>query len=338
MGNPDLGDVHVNTLLTQVSIGYQPSGFFATRVFPTVPVDKQSDIYPVFDKSHWARDLGGPGAAPTGSGQAVRRAPGTRARTVGYKLTNTNTYRCINYAFGMEIPWELRQNADSVFDLDRNATQLLQSLLNLRFDREFAADIVVAASWDPTLTISNKWNDYAASTPVEDVRAGLNTLRRATLGMSSGGGVKLLMGALVYQRLLDHPDLIDRFKYGASSAQPAMVTKNLLAQLLGCDEVIVAESVFTSDEEGTAEASATYTDVITDDLLLYWTPPNAQTMAPSGGYLFNWASAAGGRNNLFFVRKGTEERERFDWVEVHGYLDWVVTNSAAGIINADAVD
>ena len=67
---PDIGDVHVNTLLTQVSIGYQPSGFFAAKLFPLVAVEKQTDIYPVYDKSHWARDQGAPGAAPTGAFQA----------------------------------------------------------------------------------------------------------------------------------------------------------------------------------------------------------------------------------------------------------------------------
>lgn len=337
MALPDLADVHVNTLLTQVSIGYQPAGFFAAELFPAVPVDKQSDIYLVYDKSHWARDLGGPGAAPTGSGQAVRRAPGTRARTVEYSVDKTNTYKCVNYALGMEIPFELRSNADSVFDLDRDATVLLQSLLNLRFDREVAADMIVNGGWG-SLTISNKWNDYAASTPIEDIRAGTQTIRRGTLGMSVGGGLKMVVGALVDQRIKDHPDVIDRIKYGASANSPAIVTNNLLAQLFGVDEYRVASSVYTDSEEGTAEASASYSDVVSDDILLYWTPPAGQRLAPSAGYLFNWYSAAGGRGNLFFVRKGQEQRERFDWVEVHAYLDWCVTNQSAGVLNTDAVD
>lgn len=333
---PDVGDVHVNTLLTQVSIGYKPAGFFAATAFPEVPVDKQTDIYPVYDKSHWARDLGGPGAAPTGSGQAVRRAPGTKARTVGWTLTNTNTYRCINYAFGVEIPTELRNNADPVFNLDRDATTLLTSLLNLRFDREFAADFIAASVWDNTLTISNKWSDYSAGTPLEDVQAGLQTLRRATLGMTAGGGIRFIMGALVYEKLKNHPDLIDRIKYGASADRPAMLTKKLMASLFEVDEVQVCESVFTNDEEGTAEASATYTDVVTDDILLLWTPPAAQQLAPSAGYLFNWRPLTGG--GMFFTRNGTNDRERYDWIEVHAYLDWVATNTAAGVYNGDAVD
>lgn len=337
MAQPDVADVHVNTLLTRVSIGYKPQGFFAAKLFPMIPVDKQTDIYVKYNKSFWARDTGAAGAAPTGAAQAVRRAPGTRARTVGYTVDTTNTYRCVNYALGMEIPFELRQNADSVFNLDQNANSLLNSLLNLRFDREVAADMIVSGGWG-SLTVSNKWNDYSASTPMEDVRAGLQTIRRGTLGMSTGGGIKMLVGALVDQRLKDHPDITDRFKYGADSANPAIITNKLLAQLFEVDSYEVANSVFTADEEGTAEASATYSDVVTDDVLIYWTPPAGELMAPSAGYLFNWFSAAGGQSALTFSRKGTEERQRYDWVEVHGYLDWVVTNVDAGVLNTDAVD
>ncbi len=335
--NPDIADVHVNTLLTSVSVGYKPSGFFAPDIFPMVSVDNQTDIYPVYNKSFWARDTGSVGAAPQGSAQAVRRAPGTIARTVGYTLDNTNVYRCLNYALGMEIPDELRANADSVFNLDRDATTLLDSLLRLRIDREVAADIIVSGGWG-TLTVTNKWSDYAASTPIEDIRTGAFTLRQNTLGMSVGGGLKMVVGALVDRRLKDHPDLIARIQYGSSAASPAMVTDNLIAQLFGVDEYRVANSVYTDSEEGTAEASASYSDVVSDDVLLYWTPPSGQQLAPSAGYLFNWASMAGGPKALFFARKGRDDRARKDWVELHGYLDFVVCNSSSGVVSTDAVD
>ncbi len=50
--NPDTNDVHVNALLTQVSIGFQPSGFFADKVFPMVPVDKQTDLILGYDNRY----------------------------------------------------------------------------------------------------------------------------------------------------------------------------------------------------------------------------------------------------------------------------------------------
>ncbi len=333
---PDVGDLHVNALLTNVSVGYKPAGFFASRIFPMVPVDKQTDIIASYDKSFWARDLGAPGAAPTGS-YTMRRAPGTRAVSATYKVdTSTLTYRCINYAVGFEIPDELRGNADSVFDLDQDAVTLITSLLNLRFDREYATDFATTGIWGTDATPTAKFNLYATSTPIEDLRTGIDTIRQGTLGMSAGGGVKILMGSLVERRLLDHPDIIDRIKFTGANV-PAKVSMQALAALLDVDDVTVAKSVYTADEEGgTAETSVTYTDVLSDKLLIYWTPPNASRLAPSAGYIFNWRPMTGG--GMFFVRKGRHERERVDWIEVHAYLDWVKTHKASGYHFNDICD
>jgi len=333
---PDTTDVHVNTLLSRMSIGYQPGGFFAARAFPIVPVEKQTDIYLKYNKSHWARDLGAPGAAPTGS-YAMLRAPGTRARVAEYSTDKTNTYRADNWAIGVEIPFEVEANADAVFNLQRDATTLAQSLLNIRLDRHAVADILGASY--TALTVSNKWSDYSASTPIEDIRAGVEAIRRASLGMAANGGLRILMGALVFQRLADHPDLLERIKFGATAANPALVTENLLAQLFGVDSVYVARSVYTADEEGgTAEASVTYTDICSDDVLIYWAPANPGLLQPTAACLFNWYSAVGGRNSLFFVRSGEESRERYRWVEVHGYWDLVATDLTTGAVNTDCVD
>lgn len=338
MPNPDTGDVHLNALLTDISIGYKPAGFFADRVFPVANVNKQSDIYAVYDKSYWARDMGAPGAAPTGA-YAMLRAPGTPARTAGFKVDNTNTYYCRNWALGADIPDELRSNADSVFQLDADFITLLTSLLKLRMDRMFAADFM-ASGWGTTATggsTSSKWSDFGASTPIEDLRTAFDTIRQGTLGMAGTmGRTRLLLGALAARRLYDHPDLIDRIKYGANSANPAIVTPNLISQVVGIDEVIEARSVYTSDEEGTAEASVTYADVVSDDALMVWAPNGPELLAPSAGYLFNWRPLAGG--GLFFARKGREDRPRKDWVEVHAYIDIKRTNTAAGYFFDDYAD
>jgi len=302
-----------------------------------VPVDKQTDIIAAYNQSFWARDLGGPGAAPSGA-DLVRRAPGTKARNTSYTVdTSTNTYRCINYALGFEIPDELRSNADAVFDLDRDATVLLTSLLKLRFDREFAADFMTTGIWGTDGSVTAKFNLYATSTPIEDIRTAVDTIRQKTLAMSMNGGLKILMGALVKRRLMDHPDILDRIKFTGTMAQPAKVSLQALADLFEVDEVIVGNSVYTSDEEGgTAEASVTYSDVLSDDIAVFWTPPGANRLMPSAGYLFNWRPMTGG--GMFFTRKGREDRPRLDWVEVHAYLDWVKTFKGAGYRYADAVD
>ena len=55
---PSPGDVHVNTPLTNISIAYMQDAtkFISQRVFPNIPVAKQSDRYYVYDRGEFNRD------------------------------------------------------------------------------------------------------------------------------------------------------------------------------------------------------------------------------------------------------------------------------------------
>ena len=52
MPQPDVGDVHVNALLTEISIAHMNKleHYVADKCFPLVGVDKQSDVYAVYTR------------------------------------------------------------------------------------------------------------------------------------------------------------------------------------------------------------------------------------------------------------------------------------------------
>ena len=58
MAEPTLGSVHVNRPLTNISQAYiqDSADFVADKIFPVVPVQKQSDRYFVYTKGDWFRD------------------------------------------------------------------------------------------------------------------------------------------------------------------------------------------------------------------------------------------------------------------------------------------
>ena len=76
MISPTPGDVHVNGTLTNLSLAYQQaeSNFVADRVFPNVPVTKQSDIYWVWPRDAWNRD------------EMKHRAPGAESAGGGFDM------------------------------------------------------------------------------------------------------------------------------------------------------------------------------------------------------------------------------------------------------------
>lgn len=321
MPQPDVGDVHVNSLLTNVSVAYRNGleNFIADRVFPLVGVDKQSDIYPVYDRGNFFAD----------EGTRMLRAPGTQAPTVGWKIDNTNLYFANNYALGVEIPDELRANADAVFNMDRDAVELLTDLQLIRRERSFAAKFMTTGVWGTDKTVDNKWSDYAGSDPFGDMEDGLDTVEAAT-------GVRpniIVMGAIVWRRLKHHPDFIDRIRGGATTTNPALFTPQMLANYLGVDRVLVGRALYRSSDEN---LTVTLARIMDDDLLMVYAPATASTLRVSGGYTFYWKPLNG--NDIQFIRRGRHDRNRYDWIEAHSYYDQKLIDSLSGYFFPDVVD
>lgn len=326
MPQPDVGDVHVNALLTNISIGHRNMDDFyiADRVFPQVPVQKQDDIYPVFNRGYFFAD----------EGQNMVRAPGTRAASTGFAVDLTNTYRAINYAIGADIPDELRENADNPINLDQAATFLVSDIQKIRRERQFATDFMTTSVWTGQTDQAGgsdfvKWSDYAGSDPFTDLEDGMDSIEAAT-GVRPN---RATMGAIVWRRLKHHPDFIDRIKGGATTGNPAMLTKQMLASMLELSEILVGRALYRSSDEG---AALTLARVLDDDLLLTSTPNAPQLFTPSAGYTFYWQPLTGG--GIEFMRSGRENRDRVDWIESQSYWDQVAVEPLAGAFYGDCVD
>jgi hypothetical protein len=146
---------------------------------------------------------------------------------------------------------------------------------------------------------------------------------------------KLVLGDLTYDVLCDHPNMLDRIKYSAGAAAPAMVTQELIAELLGLQQVLVGLSQYTASPEGTAEGSVTYTPMWDDDALLLFVPPSPSLFAPAAGYNFIWRTAFGGSR---YIKRRRDASDRGDLIEAFQYFDMKQTAAGAGLFISDAVD
>ncbi len=326
MPQPDVGDVHVNALLTQMSIAHmnKEEHYIADRLFPLVGVNKQSDVYAVYQRGDFFQ-----GSESAGAMRDLLRAPGTVAPVAGYTIDNTNSFRCNNFAIGVEIPDELRANADAVFTLDKEAAILGTQIQLIRRERAFSTDFMATGKWGTDKTVSAKWSDYGGSDPFTDLEDGLDQVE----GDTGDRPNKLAMGAIVWRRLKHHPDLVDRIKGGATTGNPALVTRQLLAQVLEIDEVLVGRASYRTSAEG---ATLAMSRIMDDDALLLFANPTPGLMTPTGGITFFWKPLTGG--NLQFVRKYRKEDSRKDVLEVHSYVDQKITESKSGYFFADVVD
>jgi hypothetical protein len=274
---PTPSDVHVNAPLTNISVAYlqDQSDFIADRAFPSVPVQKQSDRYFSYDKGNWFRS------------KAKMRAPGTESAGSGYTIDNTPNYFCDVWALHKDVDDDVRANADSPIDVDREATEFITRDLILTREVQWAASFFTTGKWTGSttgtdITVSTAWSS-PGSTPITDIRTQLLSIK-AKNGMR---GNKIAISDEVWNVLQDHPDFLERIKY----TQVAIVTSGLLAAVLAIDEVLVGGAVVNSVDEGQTDA---LNFLFGKHVLCLHTPDKPGLYTPAAGYIFSWTGRVGG--------------------------------------------
>ena len=290
MPQPTASDIHVNAPLTQISIAFlqDQSDFVSRSVFPTVPVMKQSDRYYVYDKKQWFRS------------DAKIRAPGTESAGSGFTVDNTPTYFADVRALHKDVDDQVRANADPVINVDRDATEFVTRDLMLEAELDWRNTYFTTSVWTGSttggdITPGTLW-DAVSSTPIADIRAQMRAVHKKTGFLPN----KLVMGPEVWDALQDNADFINRIQFGVPG-RPSIVGKELIASVLGLDQVLVANAVEDTNDEGAAEA---LDFVYGKDALLVYAAPRPSMLHPSGGYTFAWtamfgANAAGMRMMRF---------------------------------------
>lgn len=289
MPQPTLSDVHVNKPLTDLSVAYTGTlETVADKVFPYVPVDNKSDSYFVYPKGNWFRI------------QARKRAPGTQSVGSGYDL-ETATYTCDVNALHKDIDDQIRSNADPVLNMDADAARFVTQQLTLKRDYDFAVTFFALNTWTGSSTGSDivpgtKW-DTSGGDPIKDIRKEIRAMKKKT-GIKPN---KMVYGAAAWDVVLDNPAVIDRIKYGTSSANnPAFTSEQTIAAILGLDQIVVADIVYNTSEEGAADSmDFIFTE---DSALLLYAAPTPGILMPSAGYIFTWRQYLSATSGLRIMR------------------------------------
>lgn len=283
MALPTLNDVQaVEPILTNMLVGYMQSDdrFVASRVFPTVPVVNDSGTYYKFDKKYWFLD------------QMQGRAPGADFARVEFGLS-TGTYATKQYALDYALADEIRANSQVPMDLETAAVQYLAQQSMLRKEIAFSTDFMVKSVWgtDDDNAVTD-WDDTSTGDPVANV-----LLARRTISNNTGlDGNAMVMGYIVHQALMNHPDILDRVKY--VTAATVGNVEAALAAVFGVSSYLVAKGTYSNTNEAAAFSA---TAIIDDDCLIYHNNPGAGIFAASAGKTFTW-DGGGGVGTVFRYR------------------------------------
>lgn len=310
--SPGPSDVHVDRPLTNMSIAYALDSmlYVADRVFPDVPVMKQSDVFFTIPRGAFLRD------------DMKLRAPGTESAGASYTFEQEN-YRCATWALHKMIDDETRANYDAPLNSDRTATRFLTEKGLIRKERLFAENYLRDGVW--TYKVAGHANARAldnltggaatvpywsvdSSTPIEDMRL----FCRAILARTGKKPNALVLGKGVYDTLLDHPDIVGRIDRGQTPGGPAMTNREALAALFELEEILVMEGIYNSAQEGAADAIGFVNEK--NALLVHRTDAPALEEA-SAGYTFSWTARVGAANmgtRMKRIRIETHESDRIE--------------------------
>lgn len=302
---PQLSSVHVDRLLTDMSVGFlQDAGnFVADKVFPRVPSDKQSGKYAQYTLADFYRD------------EMQPRGSGAESAGGGFRTTTNNVYFADVWASHVDVDDFVVAGADQPFQPAEDATRLLVQRELIKREVIFGAKFFASSIWtggtsaDPTAaSLSGAWDD-PSSTPIEDIHDQVNSIRKKT-------GYKpntLVLNNLGWFALKNHPDIVDRVKY--TSAEP--ISEEIVARLFGLDQILVSYATNNTAQEG---LSASMSDVLGNSALLVYSAPSPGLFQPSGGYTFVWTGYPGAVDGRL-IRRFRIEPRRAERIEIEATWD-----------------
>lgn len=236
---PLVKDIHVDAVLTNISLAMSNDDMLvAPKVWPIVPVKKDSDVFFEYDKSNLRADVDD-------------WAPKTKAREVNWNVSSRG-YKVDRHALQELVEDDEKQNQDSPIDVMADSASMLTEKLMIRREKRLAAVLNDAASYlggmDIPLAVADRWDNFSSATsdPSDDV-----ALARGLIHAQIGKGPNVMvLPTQIYEKVREHPKVMDRIKY----TQVGVITPQLLQTLFDIERVIVSGGIENTANEGQADS------------------------------------------------------------------------------------
>lgn len=270
--------VHLDQLLTGLTLNWvSEQNYLADKVFPVVNVSKKSDDYYTFDAAEANRE---------GSEVVTLLAPRTEPRKFDVSH-GQGTYNAKVYGAAFDIDMQTAANEDENLNVrSRKARQLMDIMLKKR-DRDFISTFMTTGVWGVNLNGSTsdfvQWDD-SASTPIDDVRNWKRAFQIRNYGFKPN---VMVVTQDIVDTLMANTQILNRINGGATIGNPALIDMTLLAQIFGVEKVLIADAVSNNVAVG-ATAAPAY--MISNQILLAYSPSEAGLDTPASGLIFAWNS------------------------------------------------
>ncbi len=236
---PEPRALHVDSVLTNISVQYRNEEMIWREVMPEVKVNKRSDVYFKYAKDNSFRNYDD------------KIGPKSMANEIDFAVS-TDNYSVKDHALADWVAQEEIDNADSPLAPEQDANDQLNASLDLAQELRASA-LVFAAGTYPAgnkvqLSGTSQWSG-SADNPISDVQTAIEGcfVRANTLVF----GVDAW---LVFRRLSEILDAVKAI--AGTSLQGGLATPSAVANLFEVDRVLIARARYITTKEGQASAYA----------------------------------------------------------------------------------
>lgn len=265
-------NLYVSPLLTNESLAYRAEGAINEEIFPFAPVKKDTAQIATYSSAN-LRIV-----------QAIRAA-GSRSNEVNHKVSIGDHYILVDHVLREYVTKEEIENADMPIVPRRDAMEnLLDRMAVIR--EKAAADILndgAVITNNVTLAGGDQWSDYVNSTPIQDIKAGMETVRKA----SGKRPNTFTISYDVLMVLCDHPDILARFP-GKDTVTADDVIAIIPKIFVGITKVNVGVMQYDSEVEDSADT--TLVDIWTKGFWIHYTEMKPKLKSRTFGRTYGRAS------------------------------------------------
>lgn len=299
---PLANQIHIDTLLSQISVKYRNQNYIAMDLFPEVLVRKSSDLYRVHSRNFRIPE--------------TERSTKAAAREHAWEVSSAS-YNLQRHALKDYVSDGDAENYD-LADLRAETVEELTDVILRRVEKS-AAILITTTSWSLNLSLTSTaaWDATTGTDPVAHFDTG-----SSQVVLNSGQKPNVAgMGLQAWNAFKNNFQVLDRIKYTSRE-----VGENMAAALIGADKLLVALGSEDTSQLGVTESiSALWNDAV------FWgyAPASPGPLKASAGYTF--------RKSLPMVKRYRVEDRESDAIEVNMEYQIKVVSSLSGFIIKDVV-
>lgn len=303
---PLRNQLHVDKLLTNVSLKYSNPDFIHEKIFPMLPVGKSTDKVRTYTRNIKL--------------QETARSEKAKSREASFEFSSTS-YSLEHHALKDYIGEDEKEDND-LGDLRADVTEYLSDHIGLRKESDFAGLFATSGNWSNNVSLSAA-QQFSLNTISSSPIPIFDTATSVVLKQSGMKANKAILPHDAFISCKNHTSVIDRLKYTSSEVSAVMI-----ASLLGVGELHVPAGQVDSAAGGLAESLS---DLYSDNAWVGHVAARPGIRQVSAGYMLQRK----GRGGMYVKRWIDEERDSAEAIEVNCKYQFRIVMSLAGYLIKD---